>query len=199
MTQSLLSIDLRQLLGNIAGYCELLLTREADNLSQSQLQLLRQIKAAQVFISDAFITWVNSGQNRMTGFNERIVIYANSIVIYADALVVEGSTLSQEQQKYIVSISRAIQHLINKHTQYTSKQKILEDFNVVNDRSLALSTIIQMRQAILVALSNKDLMKSVGYLESWVKRESNNFRQMEAFILLICDELNQVFEILSSP
>lgn len=53
--------DLRNPLGLIEGYCDLLLRGEVGSLSQSQLQLLQQIKFAQVFIFDAFIIWVNLG------------------------------------------------------------------------------------------------------------------------------------------
>lgn len=53
--------DLRNPLGLIVGYCELLLTREPDNLSQSQLQLLQQIKASYKFIADTFTLWANEG------------------------------------------------------------------------------------------------------------------------------------------
>jgi len=51
--------DLRNPLGLIVGYCELLLTREPDNLTQSQLQRLHQIKDAYKFIADTFTLWAN--------------------------------------------------------------------------------------------------------------------------------------------
>lgn len=56
--------DLRNPLGLIVGYCELLLTREPDNLSQSQLQLLQQIKAMYTFIMNTFTLWANSAQEK---------------------------------------------------------------------------------------------------------------------------------------
>ncbi len=52
--------DMSNPLGLIEGYCELLLTRESDNLYQSQRQQLQQIKTAHDFILNTFIIWVNS-------------------------------------------------------------------------------------------------------------------------------------------
>lgn len=54
------AFDLRTPLGNVGGYCDLLLSGQFGSLSQSQLELLQQIKAAYDFILNAFITWVNS-------------------------------------------------------------------------------------------------------------------------------------------
>ena len=53
--------DLRNPLGLIVGYCELLVIRETGNLSPSQLQLLHQIKVAYTFIMNTFTLWVNAG------------------------------------------------------------------------------------------------------------------------------------------
>ncbi len=55
------AFDLRSPLGNVEGYCDLLLSGELGSWNQSQLQLLQQIKLAQVFILNAFIAWVTSG------------------------------------------------------------------------------------------------------------------------------------------
>ena len=52
--------DLRNPLGLIVGYCDLLLTRESANLSPSQLQLLQQIKVAFTFIANRLTLWVNA-------------------------------------------------------------------------------------------------------------------------------------------
>ncbi|MBA3870477.1 MAG: hypothetical protein H0X30_15145 [Anaerolineae bacterium] len=188
--------DLRTPFNNIAGYCELLLSDRFGSVNPSQLLL--QIKAAHDFIKNTFTTWLNAGQTQIKEFDTRLVTYANSIVIYAGALVAEKTTLNQEQQKYVHSITKAIQHLIQIHTQDASKRKLLEDLDGVNDKSVTLSTVIMMRQAILVALSNNDLLKSVGDRGSWSNREGNNFNQMEAFLFLIRDELTQAFKTLSS-
>ena len=51
--------DIRGPLGLIVGYCELLLMRESGSFSQSQLQLLHQMKAAYTFIMNTFTQWVN--------------------------------------------------------------------------------------------------------------------------------------------
>jgi signal transduction histidine kinase len=52
--------DFRQPLSNIANYCELLgLIEEVGPLSETQLQLLHQIKVAQNFIHNTFAVWVD--------------------------------------------------------------------------------------------------------------------------------------------
>ncbi len=56
--------DLRNPLGLIVGYCELLLIHASSNLRQSQLQLLQQIKAAYTFIMNTFTEWVNKGMEK---------------------------------------------------------------------------------------------------------------------------------------
>ena len=53
--------DLRNPLQNIEGYCDVLLTIDYVNLTELQLQLLHQIKTAQVFILNTFIIWVTKG------------------------------------------------------------------------------------------------------------------------------------------
>jgi hypothetical protein len=53
------AFDLRSPLGNVGSYCDLLLSGQFGSLSQSQLELLQQIKSAYDFILNAFITWVN--------------------------------------------------------------------------------------------------------------------------------------------
>ena len=63
LTQDALAVihDLRNPLGIIVGYCELLVIRDQDNLSASQVERLQQIKDAYTFIKDTFTLWLNEG------------------------------------------------------------------------------------------------------------------------------------------
>lgn len=54
------AFDLRTPLGNVGGYCDLLLSDERGSLTQQQIQLLQRIKAAYEFILNTFMEWVNS-------------------------------------------------------------------------------------------------------------------------------------------
>jgi signal transduction histidine kinase len=56
----LIAFDLRAPLSSIAGYCELLLVLESDNLTPAQTELLHQIKTAHDFIFNTFTEWVNN-------------------------------------------------------------------------------------------------------------------------------------------
>ncbi len=51
--------DLRRPLQNIEAYCDVLLTIDYVNLTESQLQLIQQIKVAHDFIRKTFVTWIN--------------------------------------------------------------------------------------------------------------------------------------------
>ena len=52
--------DLRNPLGLVVGYCDLLLNRDSSGLHPAQLQLLQQIKVAYTFIVKMLTLWVNT-------------------------------------------------------------------------------------------------------------------------------------------